>query len=66
MPRRGETEGATKWVLLFIAGLVLFLAAAWNPFATVRLGPIPVPLFFVEVAGGLMVAAAYWKLREVV
>ena len=55
-----------KWVALFVAGLALFLAAAWNPFATVYLGPIPVPLLYVEVAGGLMVAAAYWKLREVV
>ena len=53
-------------MLLFVAGLALFLAAAWNPFATVYLGPVPVPLLYVELAGGLMVAAAYWKLREVV
>jgi len=66
MPRRGEVEGVAKWVLLFIAGLALFLLAAWDPFATVYLGPVPVPLLYVEFAGGLMVAAAYWKLREVV
>jgi len=53
-------------VLLFIAGLALFLAAAWNPFAAVYLGPIPIPLLYVEFAGGLMVVAAYWRLREVV
>jgi len=66
MARKREVEGVVKWVLLFVAGLALFLATAWNPFATVYLGPIPVPLLYVELAGGLMVAAAYWKLREVV
>jgi len=66
MARKREVEGVAKWVLLFIAGLALFLAAAWDPFATVHLGPVPVPLLYVELAGGLMVAAAYWKLREVV
>jgi hypothetical protein len=66
MARKREVEGVGKWVLLFVAGLALFLAAAWNPFATVYLGPVPVPLFYVELAGGVMVAAAYWRLREVV
>jgi len=28
MPRRREVEGVGKWVLLFVAGLALFLAAA--------------------------------------
>jgi hypothetical protein len=65
MPRKG-VEGVAKWVALFIAGLALFLAAAWNPFTTVYLGPIPIPLLYVEFAGGLMVVAAYWRLREVV
>ena len=66
MAGKREVEGVAKWVALFVAGLALFLAAAWNPFATVYLGPVPVPLLYVEVAGGLMVAAAYWKLRGVV
>jgi hypothetical protein len=66
MPRRREVEGVAKWVALFVAGLALFLASAWNPFATVYLGPIAIPLLYVEVAGCLMVAVAYWKLREVV
>ena len=59
-------KDVVKLVVLFIAGLALFLAGAWNPFGSVKLGPFEVPLFYVELAGGFMVLAAWFKLREVV
>jgi len=59
-------KNVVRLVVLFIAGLALFLAGAWNPFGTVKLGPIEVPLFYVELMGGFMVVAAWYKLREVV
>jgi len=55
-----------KWVALFAAGLALFLAAAWDPFREIAVGPLTVPLLAFEAVGALMVFAAYLRLREVV
>jgi hypothetical protein len=64
MPRSKE-EGAWKYVLLFIAGLALFLYGSWNPFGYTVIWKLSIPNLLIETVGGAMVVAAYWYLRDI-
>jgi hypothetical protein len=64
MPRPKE-EKAWKYVLLFIAGLALFLYGSWNPFGYTVIWKLSILNLWIETVGGAMVVAAYWYLREI-
>jgi len=52
-------------VLLFIAGLALFLYGSWNPFGYTVIWKLSIPNLLIETVGGAMVVAAYWYLRDI-